>query len=128
MTRTLNINTATYKYRCKLTGTDGSVVYTDVIHFAPILITKQPESVTASIGDTVTFSVVAQGNSLTYQWQWCASGTEDWRNTSVPGNQTDAITLEATTARNGYRYRCGITDASGNTITSNAATLTVTSA
>ena len=33
MTRTLNLNTVTYKYRCMLKAADGSIVYTDTVGF-----------------------------------------------------------------------------------------------
>lgn len=91
----------------------------------PLKITKQPESVTAALGSTVSFHVEATGEGLTYQWQWKAGNTSTWRDTTVSGNTTDTITLEATAARNGYQYRCVITDANGNKVYSDEAKLTV---
>lgn len=44
----------------------------------------------------------------------------------MEGNQTDTIKVEAGNWRNGQKYRCVIKDAEGNTLTSDAATLTVT--
>lgn len=87
-----------------------------------LAITTQPADVTASNGDTVYYSVVAEGEGLTYQWQFCKTG---WENTTMEGATTDTLTVGATTARNGYQYRCIITDNYGNSMISDAATLTV---
>lgn len=117
-----------YLYRCEITDANGNKAITDPVMLTVIIqlkITKQPESVTAVIGDTVIFAVKAEGNGLTYQWQWRANNADAWRNTSVAGNQTDTITMDATTARNGYQYRCTIYDASGNMMHSDVVTLTV---
>lgn len=104
------------------------VVYIAIPHketIEPIVIIRQPQSVTALVGDTVTFAVDASGTGLTYQWQWRASSTAAWRNTSVAGNQTDTITMDATTTQNGYQYRCTIYDVNGNIMHSDVVTLTV---
>lgn len=91
----------------------------------PIDIDSQPKNVTAPLGETVTFHVVAAGEGLSYQWQWRAKPTYDWSATTITGNKTDTIHVPATSDRNGYQYRCVITDASGNSVASNMATLTV---
>ena len=109
MTRTLNVNTVTYKYRCKLTGMDGTVVYTDVVHFAPIIITKQPENANGSIGDTVTFSIGATGYISMYRWQRSTDGGTTfspvyWGNS---GFDTDTFTFAITDdGRLNGLYRC----------------------
>ena len=41
------------------------------------------------------------------------------------GCKTATLSIEATAGRNGYQYRCVITDATGATVNSSAATLTV---
>ena len=43
------------------------------------------------------------------------------------GIRTSTITMAATGARNGNSYRCVITDADGNTVTSDEVTLTLNS-
>ncbi len=90
-------------------------------------ITKQPESVTAVLGSTVTMSVEAVGDGLTYQWQWSAGDSDTWSNTTVSGNTTATISMESTAGRDGCRYRCVITDRYGNTVISDSAKLTVES-
>ena len=60
-----------------------------------------------------------------YQWQFCAPGKTEWNNSSMTGNKTATLTVEATTGRNGQQYRCVIKNSVG-TVTSTAAKLTVT--
>ena len=92
---------------------------------AGITITSQPTAQTVNVGGTAVFKVTATGTGLTYQWQWRKNASSSWASTSVTGNKTATITVSATTARNGYQYRCVITDANGNVVNSDAVTLTV---
>ena len=88
----------------------------------PLSITEQPVSVKTSVGDKITFSVSAEGDGLTYQWQYKATGSS-WKNSS---NGTGAsLTVEAASYRSGYQYRCIVSDANGEQLISDAATLTV---
>lgn len=117
MTRTMTANAIQHQYRCKLTGLDGSVVYTDVIYFAPVIITKQPENVTASIGDTVTFSLEASGNISMYRWQRSTDGGNTfsavyWGNS---GFDTAAFTFTVSDeGRLNGLYRCMVYCADGD--------------
>jgi hypothetical protein len=82
-------------------------------------ITAQPSNASASLGQTATFSVTAAGTPpLTYQWQKGA--------TPIAGATAYNYTTPATTAGdNGSTFLVVISNASGK-VTSNAATLTVT--
>jgi len=72
------------------------------------------------------FEVEATGNSLTYQWQYLNAGTSTWRDSGMSGADTDTLSVTITEARDGQQYRCVVTDGDGNSVTSDAATLTVT--
>ena len=89
-------------------------------------ITTQPVSQTVTDGSAATFSVAAAGvPTLTYQWQYL-DGTTWKRFGAGTGCNTATLTTFATTAAyNGLQLRVVITDAQGNTATSNAVTLTV---
>ena len=117
-----------YQYRCKITDSAGSVTYSDAavltIKSGPI-ITDQTESKTAVVGENVTFKVTATGNGLKYQWQWRKNDSVKWASTTVEGNKTASIKVPVTKERNGYQYRCVITDANNISITSDPVTLTV---
>ncbi len=87
-------------------------------------ITSQPGSVTTAAGNDATFMVVAK-NAESYQWQYQSPGTSTWHDSSMTGAKTATLTVPATTARDGQKYRCAVTNAAGTTF-SNVVTLTVT--
>jgi hypothetical protein len=98
-------------------------------------INTQPSnaSVTAPATANFTVSATASAGTLTYQWQQSTNSGSSWA--SVPdgtGATSASYTTTATAVstgshRNGYQYRCAVTDSNGPTNTS-AATLTVTAA
>ena len=114
-----------YQYRCKITDSAGNVIYSNAVTLNVLGIKTQPASVTAKAGDTVTFKVVATGQGITYQWQWRNGSSGTWARTTVSGNKTATISMPATAARNGYQYRCKITDSAGNVVYSYAVVLNV---
>ena len=90
-------------------------------------ISGQPQNKEVTAGETATFTVEASAGSETptYQWQQktAASGS-DW--TDINSATSDSYTTEATTtSMNNYQYRCVVTSASGVSVISSAATLTV---
>lgn len=91
----------------------------------PIIITKQPADLMTSSGTTATFTVVAEGDGLTYQWEYLVLGSSGWKNNTMSGNTTDTLTFKAQNYQNGYMYRCLITDAAGNTVRTDEVTLTI---
>ncbi|MCR5174700.1 MAG: leucine-rich repeat domain-containing protein, partial [Oscillospiraceae bacterium] len=96
---------------------------------AALEIIMQPGNQTVAEGATATFKVVAAGTGLTYQWQYKVTGTSTWINctSATAGYNTATLKVVGTTTRNGYQYRCIVKDGGGTSVTSNAATLTVTS-
>ena len=116
-----------YQYRCKITEQEGSVVYSNAatLKIVTLKITTQPSSVTLAQGKTATFKVVAKGTNLKYQWQYRTSAKGAWKKASATGNKTATLKVPVTAARNGYQYRCVITDKYGNVVGSKAATLKV---
>ncbi len=113
------------KYRCVITDAQGEKVFSDVGRLRiRTVITAQPSDVFASAGSTALFTVEASGAGLTYQWQYY-SGSR-WVSSGMNGNKTATLSVPATAARNGQRYRCVITDWSGEKTVSDAGTLLVT--
>lgn len=114
-----------YVYHCIITDANGNTVTTDEVTLtvAPIVITKQPTNKVRLIGDTVYYTVEAAGQDLTYQWEFKNPSIGEWGASEMPGNTTTSISVEVTKARNGYKYRCKITDASGNVLYTDAAAL-----
>ena len=89
-------------------------------------ITTQPKSVSTTVGGTAKFTVKASGGGLSYQWQYRTSSTGSWYNSTASTARSATFTVTAESYRNGYQYRCKVTNAAGS-VTSSAATLTVTS-
>ena len=116
-----------YQYRCVVSNEAGSVTSNAAtLHVGtPLTITAQPQDYTGSAGTQATFTVEATGENLTYQWYYKAPDG-NWAKTAFTGNKTATLTVAVTAARNGYQYRCVITDGV-STVTSNAATLNVLS-
>ena len=116
-----------YQYRCKVSNAAGTVYsqpasLTVASVSEPLEITGQPRSISVNAADTAKFTVKATGTGLIYQWQYKAPG-KGWQN-----NACTKATLTLNPAqlwRDGYRYRCVITDADGNILVSTAAALTV---
>jgi surface protein len=82
-----------------------------------------PKNVTVPYGssDDVYFSCSAGGVGLQYQWQY-DSGS-GWQNSNAEGAQTQQIRMTANRSRDGYQYRCVITDQNGKQLTTSAALL-----
>ncbi len=112
-----------YQYRCEASCRSGSVLSeaaTLTVQQAPS-ITAQPQSVTAEAGTTASFAVTAEGTDLSYEWQYRTSASGSWNKYS---GGSGTLTIEAKSYRNGYQYRCVVTNSLGS-VTSEAATLTV---
>ena len=93
--------------------------------FAPS-VTTQPTSQTVTAGQTATFTAAASGNPTpTVQWQVSTDGGASFSDLSGATNTT--LSFTATAAQNGNEYQAVFTNSVG-TATTNAATLTVTTA
>lgn len=92
-------------------------------------ITAQPQDVEVAGGGSVTLSVTAVGDGLTYQWQnaQAENPTEsDWYNLTSGALKKATISLSIAAASKEYLYyRCIVTDSAGNSVTSRAATVHV---
>lgn len=91
-----------------------------------LTITTQPVSTTVAVDADATFSVVVSSNAdvVTYQWQVSTDSGATWSDLSGEFGSTLVI-KKAQTGLNGNRYRV-VATAATITVTSNAATLTVT--
>ena len=91
-----------------------------------ITITTQPENYVGDVGDTATFTVEAEGNSLTYQWEAWSVTRQMYIQTSMTGNKTNTLSVPITAARYGALYRCVLTDGNYNVIESQPAMIVAT--
>ena len=106
---TINGTTATYE------GNGEYARSFPTLAAAKPTITTQPQNVTAYVGKTAYFKVVA--NAATgYQWQWSKDGGATWKDSTsaTTGYNKSTLEVSATADRNGYKYRCkvyNVTDA-----------------
>lgn len=114
-----------YRYRAVFTNSGGTVSTSSAtltVQYAPV-ITTQPVSQTVIAGTLVRFTAAARSNpAATVQWQVSSNGGTTWSN--VSGATTTTLSITATTALRGYRYRAVFTNSVGST-NSTAAVLTV---
>ncbi|MBO2515990.1 MAG: hypothetical protein CW338_01760 [Clostridiales bacterium] len=109
----------------QVTSTAATLTVTEVSG-TELKILTQPQDASAETGEQVSFSVTAQGDSVTYLWQTKAAGASAWTDTAVTAA---SMTLSALTLdKNGMQARCIVKDSHGAQVTSTAATLTVTEA
>lgn len=127
-TLTYIVTTSDYgrKFRCLITDSHG-----DIITSSPaglILITNlvsQTGDVHKELNSTAVFKVSATGAKLSYRWICSKDGGETWTTLSTSNSSvtTNSLSIKATKSRNGYLYRCRITDAYGNETYSEPSTL-----
>ncbi len=114
-----NVTTADAStYYCEVSGDCGNVTSNTVTVTVNenTAITTQPQSQDVCEGADVTFSVVATGSNLTYQWQKDGS--------DISGATSDTYSLMSVTNSDAGAYTCIVSGDCGN-VTSNTATLTV---
>ena len=121
-----------WMYRCVVKNSAGSVTSskaTLTVTSTPTTkpkISTQPGAVSAENGKYVTFSVVAAGGGLGYQWQVSKDGGTTWKDCSSVGYNHSMFSFKTQAGFNSWLYRCVVTSPKG-TVTSSAAKLTVTS-
>ena len=91
------------------------------------IITKQPCSMAAKLGDIIKITIVASGESLTYQWQFLAPTATEWRKSNSAGNNTNTLMPTIDNGWNNVKVRCIVTDSNGNSEISNELTVYVVS-
>ena len=120
-----------YEYRCAVSSTAGTVYsngakLTVISTYTPV-ITTHPTATSAAVGTRATFSVVASGENLTYQWQYRKTASSGWVDSKGTNYSKATFTPSVSASMNGYEYRCAVSNTAG-TVYSNGAKLTVTSA
>ena len=131
-TATYSLKTAVrhngYLYRCIVTLENGEKLTCSQTKLVLYGITAQPEAVTATAGNSASFTVKAIGKGLTYRWQAFKPGGS-WKNVSSANTGYNKATLKITAkaALDGYKYRCVVKDAEGHRVVSSAVTFTVKS-
>lgn len=103
-----------------LAETPDTTESTEIVQM-PLEILEQPLDVRGQVGDKVSVVVVATGDTLQYQWYVKASGDEEFSVSSVSGNVYSCILKNEKFSMDLY---CVITDAYGNTATTDIVNVT----
>ena len=112
------------EYRCVVTDAYGNTLTSEaakIVVGTPLAVTAQPQDYYGPVGDTAVFGVTATGDGLTYRWQF-RDVNGAWRNSA---STASTVSCEIRADRSGREYRCVVTDAYGNTRTSEAAEIVV---
>lgn len=116
-------------YRCVVTGQCGSTTSSSAtltVNTLPAIVSN-PSNVAECTGTSVSFTVTASGTALTYQWQQSTDGGVTFSN--ITGATAATYTIASTVlAQNGNRFRCVVSGACTPSVTSTAATLTLSAA
>ncbi len=108
---------------CVITDAYGNTVTSNTVTMtASLSITTQPKNYVGAVGSTATATVKATGEGLTYQWYFANPGATSF---TKSGSKTAAYSATLTASNSGRRMYCVITDAYGNTVTSNTVTMSV---
>lgn len=117
---TISASNKANRYRCKITGEDKGVIYTDIVRIdliPGVTIQTQPVSVATALGQTITFTVaaenVAEGG---YQWQYSKDGTS-WYNSTVASAKKSSFSVTTATQNRFNYYRCKMVGLDGNAVT-----------
>ncbi|MDP4228141.1 MAG: immunoglobulin domain-containing protein, partial [Bacteroidota bacterium] len=114
------------KYSCVITGAGDCAAITSteatLTIDAPVAITTQPSSVTKCEGTNASFTVVASGTNLTYQWS--KDGVAMTDNNRISGSVSNTLVINNIVAADKAAYTCLVTGSCEN-INSTPANLTV---
>ncbi|MDO4492156.1 MAG: CAP domain-containing protein [Lachnospiraceae bacterium] len=111
----LSSSNCTNRYRCLVTGEDGTVLCSEVayIDLIPgVEITAQPVSVTAKMGQNVSY-IVAADNVVSYQWIYSKDGT-NWNKSGATGATTDTLSIRVSNSNMSNIYKCKMMGTDGN--------------
>lgn len=107
-------------YRCCITDAYGNTVITNSVSVVPpskqLVITQQPQDAECAIGESFTFSLKAEGEGVTYRWQYSDDNGKNWADSRSKGRAKDTLYLTLTDYISKCVYRCCVSDSNGNMV------------
>ena len=110
-------------YRCTVSDSLGNAITSNIVKVnwkKSLKITKQPDDINGKEGSVAYFSISADGDELTYKWEYSTDGGNNWQVSSAKTATAACRVLQSTS---GWLYRCTVSDAYGNSLVSRAAVL-----
>ena len=124
-TTTMNDSNNGRFMRCIVKDQYGNKLISDVVSMkimTPLKIVTQPVKAKAKKGGTVSFTVKATGDGLSYQWQLSDDRGKIWRNSSCKA-ATNTTTMSD--SNNGRFMRCIVKDQYGNEVITNVVSMKI---
>ena len=121
-------------YRCVVTDANGKSVTSDPAVFkivaaeSPLKIKTQPVSAEVQAGGAFVVSVEAEGGKAPYTYQWEARASVATRPMWLKVGENSAslrVLVPSNTEERTVQYRCTVTDAAGNSVTSDVAVIVI---
>ena len=114
------------RYRCEVLNRGGTAVSSTArltVISKPRILT-QPQDRAVVEGQKATFSVVADGEGMTYQWYRMRTDESDW--VKLDGETKSSLTVNAKMSRDRNQYHCVIKNAAGKVTTNNVKLVVIT--
>ena len=125
---TANASWNLMQVRCLITDESGTQVYSSAALITvnqDLVITSQPVDVSVKTGEKVKFTVKASGTGkLKYQWNYRKYGSREW--SLWENKNAAAISAKADCSWHGMQVFCQVKDATGATVSSNVAEVSIT--
>ncbi len=130
-TTTLSVKTTVgldgWQFRCVVTDGNGKKSGSKAVTLRVLpKITTQPRNAVVDVGEVAKYTVAASGKApLTYQWQSRKGSSGTWSNSGQSGAKTANLAVTSKLGLNDWYFRCVVTDANGQKVYSEAASLLV---
>ena len=113
-------------FRVTVSDSNGNSVTSNAVsmEITPLKILIHPSDTTVALKEVAQWTVTAQGEGLTYQWQYKNPGDKDW-SISTAYNGPAYWYTPSTIDKNGRQMRCVVTDKYGNSLTSDIGKLII---
>ena len=103
-------------FRCVATDPYGNTAYTNSVNVSEastLKITRQPVDLVGKMGSTVTASMAATGDGISYQWYFQNSGSNEWKKSGLPGYSTSSLSITINDTNTSRLFKCVVTDKNG---------------
>ncbi|OJV50618.1 MAG: hypothetical protein BGO31_09230 [Bacteroidetes bacterium 43-16] len=104
-----------YLYKVIIRDNCSNVLSSDTarlyVIYHPVIIVHPEDSLAVAAGQTATFNVSAQGNSLSYQWELSTDDGFSWN--IVSGATAASYAIVADDNMNGHQYRVQVSNSEG---------------
>ncbi len=109
---------------CKVSDKTGKSVNSNTVKIIlsdVLAVTQQPTNKTVALGNSVTLSLKAKGENLTYQWYYKKATATAWN--AWNGRTHASETVTPNESWNGIQLYCKVSDKSGNSLNSSTVKL-----